>query len=82
MLKINAISIGLNFFIRNGNRRFRSRSYKLTSVSRLSFDGIKSVTTCPDTNIHQIDNLGFVKAGEIDAISINDTMTIEAVSRV
>ena len=59
-----------------------AKSYKFTSVSLRSFDGIKSLTTCPDSIIQEIDDLGFVKPGEIDAISVADTITIESVSCV
>ncbi|XP_061169175.1 uncharacterized protein LOC133178499 [Saccostrea echinata] len=57
-----------------------AKSYRFTAVSLRSFDGIKSITTCPDTNIQEIPDLGFVKAGETDAISVTDTMTIDSVS--
>jgi hypothetical protein len=57
-----------------------AKSYRFTSVSLRSFDGIKSITTCPDTIIEAIEDIGFVKAGETDAISVTDTMTVDSVS--
>uniref|UniRef100_A0A8W8NTQ5 Uncharacterized protein n=1 Tax=Magallana gigas TaxID=29159 RepID=A0A8W8NTQ5_MAGGI len=56
------------------------KSYKMTSVSLRSFDGIKSITTCPDTIIDRIEDIESVNTAETDAISVIDTLIIDAVS--
>lgn len=56
------------------------KSYKRTSVSLRSFDGIKSITTCLDSIIDRMKDIESVNTAETDAISVIDTLIIDAVS--
>lgn len=59
-----------------------AKCYTFCNVSLRNFDNVKSLTTCPDTRIDLVDDIGPVKNVEVESVSLIETITVDSVSCV
>ncbi|XP_062608970.1 uncharacterized protein LOC134270742, partial [Saccostrea cucullata] len=59
-----------------------AKSYTFCNVSVRNFDNIKSLTTCPDTVIQEISDIGAINNAQVQSVSVIDTILVDSVSCV